>query len=291
MGLSLAGRGRLLLLSRGGYNPLAAADFPGVLIPLVAMSVVSITLNVLLVFYGVHLYLDVPLSNVLSGVGWMASRQLVLAAVGISIAQVLAVDRRAFVLFIVPLVVARQVFKHYLELRAAYVDTVKSLVGAVEAKDPYTRGHSERVAKYATCLGEPCTSPQSKLDTLQYAALLHDVGKIGIPMKVLNKPGKLTDDEYGQIKEHPELGAQVISKVPYLGGHRGGRALPPRAPGRVGIWPWRERRSDPTIPRVLAIADSYDAMTSARPYRPALSAERRQLNCDAAQGRSSIRIL
>ena len=141
------------------------------------MSVVSIALNVLLVFYGVHLYLGIPLSNVLSGVGWMASRQLVLAAVGVSIAQVLAISRPAFILFIVPLIVARQVFKNYLELRAAYVDTVKSLVGAVEAKDPYTRGHSERVAQYATCLGRALRLAQSKLDTLQYAALLHDVGQ------------------------------------------------------------------------------------------------------------------
>ena len=255
------------------YKPLTAADFPAVLLPLIAMPIVGIALNVVLVMYGIHLTLDVRLSDLLSDVGWMVSRQLALAAVGISIAQVMCVSRAAFVLFIVPLIVARRVFQHYLELRAAYVDTVRSLVGAVEAKDPYTRGHSERVAQYSTCLGRALRFPQSKLDTLQYAALLHDVGKIGIPMKVLNKPGRLTEDEYRKIKEHPMLGAQVISKVPYLGDIVEAVLYHHEHLDGSGYGRGATAEEIPLLPRVLSIADAYDAMTSARPYRPPLSVE------------------
>ena len=251
------------------------------------MPVVGIALNVLLVMFGIHLTTNVRFSDLLSGVGWMVSRQLALAAVGISIAQIVSVTRpafAAFLLFIVPLVVSRQVFKRYLELRAAYVDTVKSLVGAVEAKDPYTRGHSERVALYATCLGRSMRLRPSRLDTLQYAALLHDVGKIGVPMKVLNKPGRLTDEEYGLVKEHPALGAQVISKVPYLGEIVEAVLYHHEHIDGSGYGQGATSDQIPQLSRLLSIADAYDAMTSERPYRRALTVEEATAELERCSG-------
>lgn len=282
--------GHLLVASLNGawvYRPLTAADFPAILLPLIAMPVVGIALNVVLVMYGIHLQTNVRFSDLLSGVGWMVSQQLALAAVGISIAQVVSVSRPAFpafLLFIVPLVVAREVFKRYLALRAAYVDTVRSLVGAVEAKDPYTRGHSERVALYATCLGRSLRLRQSRMDTLQYAALLHDVGKIGVPMKVLNKPGRLTDEEYGLIKEHPALGAQVISKVPYLGEIVEAVLYHHEHIDGSGYGQGAMNDQIPLLPRLLAIADAYDAMTSERPYRRALTVEEAAAELERCSG-------
>jgi putative nucleotidyltransferase with HDIG domain len=243
-----------------------------VLLPLGAMAVVSVVMNYLLVGYGLHLYLEVDLAQVFAqDVVWLASRQLVLAAVGITIAQVLSLNRLAFVLFIVPLLVSRQVFQHYWQLRAAYVDTVKSLVGAVEAKDPYTRGHSERVARYAMCLARDLRLSQSRLDAVQYAGLLHDVGKIGIPMRVLNKPGRLTDDEYGQIKDHPRLGAEVISRVPYLNDIVETVLYHHEHIDGSGYCSGVRGDEIPYLARILSVADAYDAMTSQRPYRRALT--------------------
>jgi HD-GYP domain-containing protein (c-di-GMP phosphodiesterase class II) len=271
----LALGGQTLVVQSGGswyYDPLTLSDFPAVLLPLGAMAVVSVAMNYLLVGYGLHLYLEVDLAEVFArDVVWLASRQLVLAAVGITIAQVLSLNRLAFVLFVVPLLVSRQVFQHYWQLRAAYLDTVKSLVGAVEAKDPYTRGHSERVARYAMCLARDLRRSQSRLDAVQYAGLLHDVGKIAIPMRVLNKPSKLTDEEYGQIKDHPRLGAEVISRVPYLNDIVEPVLYHHEHLDGSGYCSGVKGDEIPYLARILSIADAYDAMTSQRPYRRALT--------------------
>ena len=270
----IAGGRTLVLVTDGGwvYRPFTAADFPSILIPLVLSAVVSVGLNDLLVSYAIHVYTSTPWKRLLSDeVVWMAPRQLALAAVGFSLAEALAISRPAFVLFLVPLVVARQVFRHSLTLRAAYVDTVRGLVNAVEAKDPYTRGHSERVSRYASRLGEAAALTPRQLDNLEYAALLHDIGKIGIPISVLNKPARLTNEEYALIQQHPRIGAQIVSKVPYLESivdvvlfhheHYDGR----------GYGEGVSQEDIPVLARVMSVADACDAMTSERPYRPALT--------------------
>ena len=246
----------------------------GAIVPLLACAVTSVLLNDVLVSYGIHLYFEVPWTKVTSNeVAWMAPSQLVLAAVGFAMAEVLSINPWAVVLFIFPFLVARQVFQRYSSLRDAYLDTVRSLVAAIEAKDPYTRGHSERVTKYAGLLGSAIDMRQAELERLEYAALLHDVGKIGVPGRVLTKAGKLSEEEYARIKEHPRVGAQIVSRVPYLADiveavlhhheHFDGTGYGLGASGSA----------IPQMARVLSVVDAFDAMTSERPYRPALSVD------------------
>ncbi|HXZ94289.1 MAG TPA: diguanylate cyclase [Dehalococcoidia bacterium] len=150
---------------------------------------------------------------------------------------------------------------------------VYDIASAVEAKDPYTYGHSKRVNIYAVALAEKIGLSSDEVSALSAAALLHDIGKVGIPEKVLNKKGKLTKEDWEAIKAHPKLGANIISNIPKL------------APAVNSIMYHHERwdgsgypeglkgKQIPLEARILAVADSFEAMTSARPYRPALSLE------------------
>lgn len=154
------------------------------------------------------------------------------------------------------------------ELRGNYFSTIQALAAAIDAKDPYTHGHSARVAEYAIAAAKELKMTMAQMELIQAAAYLHDVGKIGIPEPILTKPGKLTDEEYEIIKTHPEISARILSPVnfngdviPIVRGHHeryDGHGYPDHVKG-------------PSIPfeaRLLAVADSFDAMTSVRPYRP-----------------------
>lgn len=155
------------------------------------------------------------------------------------------------------------------ELRQASIAMVRSLVNAVEQKDEYTCGHSLRVGFYATQLGQELKLTGAELQMLQWSALLHDVGKIGIRDEVLCKQGKLTDEEFRHIKEHPVRSYRVVQEVPQLARaldgvlhhheHYDGSGYPS---GLVG-------EAIPLQARIIQIADVFDALTSSRPYRPA----------------------
>lgn len=155
----------------------------------------------------------------------------------------------------------------------SYYSTVRTLIAAVEAKDSYTRGHSERVTAYAVALGQILGLSEDTVDLLRLASLLHDIGKIGVPESVLNKPGKPTEEEWQIIRRHPEVGASIVENI---------RGQDTKL--IVGIVRHHHERFDgkgypdglagediPFLARILAVADSYDAMTSRRPYRGVLS--------------------
>lgn len=174
------------------------------------------------------------------------------------------------VLFFIPLMFARYTFKLYLDMRKNYFETINVLIRAIEASDPYTSGHSVRVSAYAECIARKLCLPQSKIDLIKSAALLHDIGKIGIDKKILNKTGKLEDEEYFTIKKHSEIGATIISDLSFLSNiteiikhhheRNDGRGYP-------------DGLSHDKIPletSILTIADSFDAMTTNRPYRNSL---------------------
>ena len=103
-----------------------------------------------------------------------------------------------------------------IQLREAYADTVRSLIGVLEAKDPYTRGHSERVAGYAQAVGRELGLSETVLERLECAALLHDIGKIAVSRAILVKPDRLSEDEFLSIRRHPNKGADFVSRVPSL---------------------------------------------------------------------------
>lgn len=260
--------GHLLMLS----GPTRA---DGVVVALLVAAVAvtaGVAINTLLVVLGASVLYGQSIPRTLSeGVAATVPSQLTLGIVGVLMAQVAAaIGAPGLALFVVPLLVARQTYERTVQLRGAYADTIASLVAALEAKDVYTKGHSVRVAKYACATARHLGMPDAKVDRLEWAALLHDIGKVGVSRRVLSKNGKLSESEYNEIKRHPAIGARILEDVPYLAD------LVPSIEAhheRLDGSGYGSGVSGPAIPleaRVLAVADAYDAMTSTRPYRTAM---------------------
>ena len=159
------------------------------------------------------------------------------------------------------------------KLEKAYLDSIETLRYTVEAKDVYTRGHSERVAEFSVLIGKKMGFSEAELKTLRIGGLFHDIGKIGIPDSILLKEAKLTDDEYSEIKNHPAIGKHILSNatlfqdiIPIVYHHHekyNGTGYPERLAGD----------SIPTFARIASVADTFDAMTSKRSYRNAIPIE------------------
>ncbi|HDS02322.1 MAG TPA: response regulator [Firmicutes bacterium] len=170
----------------------------------------------------------------------------------------------------------------YEELESYYLQTVRALSKAIEAKDVYTRGHSERVTIFALELAREIGYNEEQLRNLELAGILHDIGKIGVPVHILTKPGKLTDIEYDQMKRHPVIGEEIIKDIKFL---ETCRAIIRNHHERMDGRGYPDGLSGDEIPeevRIMTIADAFDAMTSDRPYRAALPLDEavRRLNHD-----------
>ena len=158
-------------------------------------------------------------------------------------------------------------------IKPAYVATIYALTAAIDAKDHYTFGHSQRVAKYATTLASALGLDESYIAIVREAALLHDVGKIGIPERILTKTGRLTNEEYDIVKRHVEMSLTIIKHLPSL------NYTVPAVLGHHERWDGRgyprgiKGENIPLTARCLAVVDAFDAMTSNRPYRVALSVD------------------
>lgn len=161
----------------------------------------------------------------------------------------------------------------YHNLKNAYVDVIKALSEAIEAKDPYTRGHCRRVTMYSMRIGKALGLAKDQMETLEYGTLLHDIGKIGVSEDVLNKPGKLTDAEYEHVKTHSTKGDEILSEVEFLKEARKiVRHHHERHDGK-GYPDGLSDRQLGALVKIVIIADAYDAMTSERPYRKGMSRE------------------
>jgi HD-GYP domain-containing protein (c-di-GMP phosphodiesterase class II) len=165
----------------------------------------------------------------------------------------------------------RSLLSRVQELEALNHETIFAFVRAIDARDPYTARHSEKVAGYAVELARALGLPAADRERIHLSGMLHDVGKVALERSVLHKPGALTDDEWQQVREHPALSAHIIGAVArfaiYVPGARhhheryDGRGYPDGLAGEA----------IPLDARILAVADAYDAMTSDRSYRPALT--------------------
>lgn len=171
-------------------------------------------------------------------------------------------------------------------INSMYVRSIDALIKALEAKDFYTRGHSQRVTMYSVAIGKSMQLPEERIELLRQAAVLHDLGKIGVREEILNKPGKLTEEEFKEITLHPEVAIRILEPIPFF------RPLLPailhhheRFDGRG--YPRGLAGNDvPLESRIMAVADTFDAMTSTRAYRKALSLEAANaeiLRCSGAQ--------
>lgn len=161
----------------------------------------------------------------------------------------------------------------YNALEQAYLETIQTLRFSVEAKDSYTRGHSDRVSEYSVLIGKYLNLPESDLKLLKIGGLFHDIGKIGIPDSILLKETKLTNDEYSEIKNHPTIGAHILSNasifkdmIPIVKHHH------ERYDG-FGYPSGLKGENIPLLARISAVADAFDAMTSRRTYRNSLPLE------------------
>jgi len=177
----------------------------------------------------------------------------------------------AAILVLIPLFVARWAIAQFANQQRAYEATLRVLCQAVETKDFYTRGHSERVSRGSVMIARAIGMRPERVEAIRYAGMLHDVGKLGVPTKVLQKTGKLTEEEYAAIQLHPMRGLEIIKEIGFLD-----EAL-------AGIMHHHERIDGcgypmglagdeiPEFARVLAVADAFDCMTSTRSYRGARS--------------------
>ena len=155
----------------------------------------------------------------------------------------------------------------YENLEQFIINMVKSLVFAIEAKDIYTRGHSERVSKYSMLMGERLGLGEKEYNNLKWASILHDIGKIGIPESILNKPARLTDAEYDIIKRHPEKGGEILQPIEQLAGSLPGIIHHHERYDGKGYPQGLKGEEIPLIARIIAVADTFDAINSTRAYR------------------------
>ena len=165
------------------------------------------------------------------------------------------------VLFITPILAARQAFASYLAVNEQHEATLGVLVHALEAKDPYTGGHVARVARFATYIGAELGFGPGRLRRLHDAALMHDIGKLTVPNRLLNKPGKLTPSEYAEVRKHEDISVQLVRRIDAL------------APCAAAIGAESDGLAAPLETRIIHVSDAFDAMTSTRAYRRAMSQE------------------
>lgn len=151
-----------------------------------------------------------------------------------------------------------------------FINSVRMLAAAIDAKDPYTRGHSERVARYSMAIGKNLSLPDKDMRDLRISALLHDVGKIGIDDRILRKPGALSDDEFEVMKQHPAKGAAIMSGVAQLIEIIPGMKYHHEKWSGGGYPDNLKSEEIPMQARIIAIADTFDAMTTNRPYQKAM---------------------
>ena len=155
------------------------------------------------------------------------------------------------------------------DTRAAYVGAIRALAATLDARDPYTAGHSERVSALSVLMGRQMQVEGADLDVLRLGGLMHDIGKIGISDEILRKPGALSAHEYEQLKRHPAVGAHILRQVPFLAPHIPIVELHHERPDGLG-YPFGLRGDEiPVTARIAHVADAFDAITSARAYRPA----------------------
>ncbi len=219
------------------------------------------------------------------GLSWLTLSYLGYGVFGLLMAEMYrSVGVASAALLLAPLLVARRAFANYAELRNAYDGTVSALVQAVETKDYYTRGHSERVARVTEMLAREWGMREDRVQVIKIAGMLHDVGKLGVPTRVLQKQGKLSQLEFEAIKIHPLRGLEMLSEIDFL------------SEAISGVYHHHERMDGrgyplgltgdeiPEFARIIMVADAFDSMTSTRSYREAKTVEDAVIELRRCQG-------
>jgi hypothetical protein len=262
--------GRVFVALHGNVGVLNVNSFPGIIAPFAVAALAHVLINHALI--GVVLWLArSPEGATRAGMSLrLLFSDLGYGAFGLLMAALwTVVGPFAPLLALIPLFVARWAVAQFAEQQRAYEATVGALCQAVETKDFYTRGHSDRVSRGSVMIAREIGMRGARVEAIRYAGMLHDVGKLGVPTKVLQKTGKLTEEEYAAIQLHPMRGLDIVREIGFLD-----EAL-------AGIMHHHERIDGrgypmglagdeiPEFARVLAVADAFDSMTSTRSYRGA----------------------
>ncbi|GAB2866781.1 HD-GYP domain-containing protein [Actinoallomurus bryophytorum] len=250
-------------------------SFPGIITPYVGAVVTYVAVNFALVAVVLVLTKLAPLWGFQwRPIGSLAAGQLAYGMFGLLIAAPWGlIGPFSAVLVLLPMLLARWAFEQTSAQKRAHAATIAALCQAVETKDYYTRGHSERVSRGSAMIAQAIGMPPSRVGAIRYAGMLHDVGKLGVPTKVLQKAGDLTEEEFAAIQLHPMRGLEIVREIGFLD-----EAL-------AGIMHHHERMDGtgypmglaggeiPEFARVISVADAFDSMTSNRSYRAARSLE------------------
>jgi len=269
-GLNAGQIGFASLAAALAYAPLSRA-FPsalpgalGVVVP-IALVYIAVAWSILLLSYAIELR-RVP-HEVLRDLLPTAPQTLPFMLVGYLLGRLyLSLGPAAMLLIIVPILIAREMFASYLRVKESHDETVQLLIRALEQKDPYTAGHAERVAIYAGYIGEELDFMPARMERLRFGALMHDIGKLVVPNQLLNKPGRLTEEEFARVRIHEGVSVQMLSHIDFLRpialhAHSDAMKFDP------------DDLDHPIEPYIIMVADAYDAMTSTRSYRKALPQE------------------
>jgi putative nucleotidyltransferase with HDIG domain len=247
------------------------------IIPAVICAISYFLINSSLFMIVISLAEGVPILSVWKNrIRGIIATYIALAPIGFVMALVYttSIGVGGIILFFFPLFLARRSFELYTRMRKVYLDTIRALVAAIDAKDPYTKGHSEKVAKIAVVLATELNLSDRDIENIEYTALLHDIGKIGIDDRILGKSSKLSNEEFKKIKEHPIVGAKIIEPVDFLKSSYK-TIYHHHEKYNGGGYPDSLKAKDiPLCARIIAVADAYDAMGSDRPYRKKLSKEK-----------------
>ncbi len=248
---------------------------PAVMIPLAAALVVHSVVNHLMV--GTIISLDSHLSMkrvYRRGFNWMRIRHLLDLPFAVMI--ILLYQQAGLwtlLLFLFPVLALYQSDRLYQRNREAHINSIAALTTALEADEPYTHGHSYRVAKYAVRLGKALGMGDRELETLEYGGLLHDIGKIAITNEIICKPGRLTESEFEVIKSHSTIGADIVEQIKFLSDATELVRHHHERPDGNG-YPHGLKVEEISLGcAILNVCDAFDAMTSDRPYRKALTVE------------------
>ena len=266
----------------GGFKDYA---FPGAIAMVLAAVFVLLLINVALTAGVIAMAEGLRPTAVLRTAFSSTFSYVAYAGLGLMLA-VLWIDYTSIsgLLLFLPMLGARWAIRQYAEQQKAYDSTLRALIAAIEVKDGYTRGHSERVSRIATMIAHEAKLPEVRVDAVRYGALLHDVGKTGIPSRILGKHGKLTAEEFEVIKTHPARGLEMLDGIEFLND------------SLAGVYHHHERMDGggyplglvgmeiPEIARIIMVSDAFDAMTSTRSYRPARTVEKAVAELRRCQG-------
>lgn len=253
------------------------------LVPALAAGLAMQAVNTLSVAAWVAVNEGIPLFATLRRLrAWMVPSHLALIPLALALAMVYrGVGPLGVAFFVLPLLVARHSFKLEQQVRRMFRGTV----AALDARDAYTAGHSERVGRLAAALGRELGLPEEEVERLEIAGLLHDVGKIGVPDAVLLKPGRFTPAEYDAMKQHAVLSGQILEGVEELDKVARWVACHHERWDGSGYPRGLNGEEIPLGARILAVADACDAMLSRRSYKDRFTWERTRAELEACAGR------